>query len=448
MKRLAGCFLVLSTISSLLVVNSSLAAEKKSVNQQLLDLLKQKKIVSEQQYREWNQQLKEEESERLSLKYNRGLRLEPRGGKFSLKINGRMENDFTFLEHGHPDDGGFKVRRAWLTIIGRGYKYFGFKLQPDFTGSSRFQDASVDITYSPQLKFRIGQFKTPFSLDWTIASKYRDFMFRALPVFNLSPGRDRGALVQGELAEGQLFYALGVMNGSRLDQRDADKHRDVVARLVFSPFQDTNQPALRGLHFGGSLTYGNQNLNMANDSSSWWSQGRLQNPASGTTFFRFANGVSQDGDRGRYGLEAIWMYGPLSLSGEWIKVQMDNLSVGSQQGDFGISGYYLALSYFLTGEEQTFKNGMTAPITPKSSFDPDKDTWGAWQLVARYGQVDIDEDLLSKGYADASRYTKGAASYTLGLVWYPAPVIRIMLNYIHTKFDNSILLLTRFQFMF
>ncbi len=435
------------------------ASETKSVNRQVLELLKQKQVVSEQQYQNLSSRLEAEEAKRLSVTYDKGLRLGTKNQNFQLKVNGRIENDFVWFDHGHPTNDNFTIRRAWLTINGRAYKYFGFKLQPDFSGSNRFQDASVDFNYSPKLKLRVGQVKTPFSLEWTMASKHRDFLFRSLAVFNLSPDRDRGIMAQGEVAQGTLNYAVSVMNGSRTGQNDPDKHKDLAGRLVLSPFKNSGITALRGLHFGGSVTYGRQNISMASNSGSWFGMGRLRNPASGTTFFQLNNGVTQNGARKRYGLETAWLNGPLSVKAEWIRVEMDDLSFNSRSGDFDINGYYMALGYFFTSEGQVLKKGNIGGITPLNNFDPSRNTWGAWQAVARYEEVEADDALLSKGYVDSSRYSKGAASYTLGLTWYPSGAFRIMFNYVHCRFDNSILagnkrfdeedtFLTRFQVSF
>jgi len=55
---------------------------------------------------------------------------------------------------------------------------------------------------------------------------------------------------------------------------------------------------------------------------------------------------------------------------------MDDLSVNNQKGNFNIDGYYLALSYFITREEQVFKDGTIARVKPDTNFDADKNTWG------------------------------------------------------------------------
>ncbi len=80
-------------------------------------------------------------------------------------------------------------------------------------------------------------------------------------------------------------------------------------------------------------------------------------------------------------------------------------------------------------------------------------------MIARYDQVNVDEDILKKGYANASIYTKEARSYTLGANWYLNEFIRVMVDYVHADFDSSILVgggridnedtfMTRFQIAF
>ncbi|MBI5788826.1 MAG: hypothetical protein HZA78_08240 [Candidatus Schekmanbacteria bacterium] len=435
------------------------AAGGKSVNRQILQLLKEKDLVTEQQFQEWNRQLTEEERRELPVKYDGGMVLEDAGKNFKLKIGGRAHIDAILFTHGDPVTDGkgtpanneILVRRLWLTIKGTAYKYYSAVIQPDFTHPSHFQDATVDFEYSPQLHLRIGQFRPPFSLETSNSSNYRDGMFQPISHENMSPVRDRGIMLQGEVLQDRLFYGLAVTNGSRIGQSDADEHKDWFGRLFYQPFRESDAAALRGLYLGASVSYGRQNHtytvvdNQPASNTTWWNQGIFRNPvgvnanvAGGTPFFQFKNGVNQNGVRSRSNLEAAWNRGPWSMKGEWQHMNLDNLSIGAQQGDFDIDGYYLSASYFVTGEEQPVKRGIYKPITPKENFDWDQGTWGAWQILIRYSDINLDKSLLDKGFADPARFTQGASEYTLGITWFLNEMLKIQCNYNHTRFDSAV----------
>jgi len=131
---------------------------------------------------------------------------------------------------------------------------------------------------------------------------------------------------------------------------------------VLSPFNKRENPFLKEIHLGGSITSGEEDMNMLGDKNSWWSKGKFQT-ADDTKFFEFDNAVVHDGRRNRYGAELAWMIGPFSLKGEWMRMDLDDLKCGNQKGDFHIDGGYLSLSYFLTGERQPFKKENYKGIT-------------------------------------------------------------------------------------
>ena len=78
-------------------------------------------------------------------------------------------------------------------------------------------------------------------------------------------------------------------------------------------------------------------------------------------------------------------------------------------------------------------------VTPKNPFVFGKGGTGAFQLLGRYEWLEMDKGLLTQGFADATQFTNKASGYTFGLNWYPNDVVKFMLNYYRTSFDQSIL---------
>jgi len=100
------------------------------------------------------------------------------------------------------------------------------------------------------------------------------------------------------------------------------------------------------------------------------------------------------------------------------------------------SGWQIAASYLLTGEDASFKS-----VKPKNDFNLDGAGWGAWELVARYERADIDNNLWNNtnftsntGLASA----KSASSWAGGVNWYLNQNIKIALNYEQTSFEGGL----------
>ena len=60
----------------------------------------------------------------------------------------------------------FLIRRARIIVEGTLFKYYDFRLMPDFAGSTAVLfDAFLDIHYWPEARLRIGKFKPPIGLE-------------------------------------------------------------------------------------------------------------------------------------------------------------------------------------------------------------------------------------------------------------------------------------------
>jgi phosphate-selective porin OprO/OprP len=93
----------------------------------------------------------------------------------------------------------------------------------------------------------------------------------------------------------------------------------------------------------------------------------------------------------------------------------------------------------LTGEDASFKG-----VKPKQDFNFGSG-WGAWELVARYSEINLDDDTFRNptgtsftgAYADLSASAQSARSWTAGVNWYLNQNTRVALNYSRTTFDGG-----------
>jgi phosphate-selective porin OprO/OprP len=463
MKRRVLMFMVFILVSLFILSGTGIiwAAEmEKSVAERIIDILKEKGVIKEEEYQELKKMVeneKEQEKKVPRVSFKKGFSLETPDQEFKLRLTGRFQSDFKFFEKDSPSNNSFYVRRARLAMGGTMYKYYDFFVESEFgMGSARLNDGFLNINYTPKLQLRVGQFKEPFSLEELISDNWTDFIERSL-ANNIPPSRDIGAMIHGDLYAGALNYAVSVYNGRSINQQtDTDDDKDVAGRIILAPFQllgFSDNKFLKDLRFGAAFTYGYQDSTVPD----WWKQGKFKTEAM-TTFFALRdtttsgkeNYVSQNGDRIRFGAELGYQYDSFSLKGELMKMSLNDLIrntynttakkvISSDARDFDVKSGYISASYFLTGEKEPFKGGVYDAITPKKKFDPFKGTWGAWQIAFRYGFLSVDRDLFKYGYADPKKYTDKAESYTAGVNWYLNEMVRVMVNYIHTSFDDEIL---------
>ena len=444
----------------LMFKGSTFAAEKetKSVSQKILEILIEKKIISQDQYQELKEQAEEEEAAKkpkVVAGFNKGFYLETADKQSKIKLTGRFHGDFKSYLGNHPHNASFFVRRARLSLSGTLYKYYDFSIEPEFgKGGSRLNDGFMNIRYFPKAQLTFGQFKTPFSMEELHSDNWIDFMERSL-ANKLAPSRDIGIMLHGGLRDELLYYQLGLFNGYKLNKvNDPDGGKDIALRLVLTPFKKSGSNALKGFRIGGALTHGHVELAEAD----WWNSGDFKT-AAGTTYLGMKNGVVHDGDRTRGGLELYWDWGSTALKGEYIVAKLDGLKMGTVQADFDIAGGYVSVSHCLTGEKFVYNKGKPGRIMPNKRFEPGSGGWGAFQIGARYEFLEADEGLFKEGYVDSSNYTDRASGVTLGINWYPNEMVRFMLNYSHITFDDPVtvngegiddedVVLTRFQLVF
>ena len=89
-------------------------------------------------------------------------------------------------------------------------------------------------------------------------------------------------------------------------------------------------------------------------------------------------------------------------------------------------------SYVLTGEDASYR-GVVKPSHP---FSPGKGGWGAWELVGRYGVLEID-DRAFPVFADPAVSARRAKAWTLGVNWYLTSNLKLVVNYLDTQFEGG-----------
>ena len=366
---------------------------------------------------------------------------------FVLRIRGLLQADSRF----YVDDGGnnrndtFILRRARPIIEATLWEKLDFTLVPEFGGGSNnaegnpsssasILDAFVNLRYSPELQLRVGKYKSPVGLEQLQSDSQAYFMERGLPS-SLTPNRDVGVMLHGEVFGGVVNYALGVFNGVADNRNspnlDIDDEKDVAARLFFHPFQKTDIELLQGFGIGAAGTYGNHDgVQGINNYST----------EGGQTFFSYnpSNAaVRADGTAWRFTPQAYYYYRSLGFLGEYVvssqEVRATPTAAGGSAGtaDLQHRAWQIVGGYVLTGEDASFRG-----VNPKKPFSLTDNQWGAWEVIARISHLDIDDQAFPT-FSDPSRSASEANAFAVGLNWYANRNIRTSLNYVHTDFKGG-----------
>jgi phosphate-selective porin OprO/OprP len=319
---------------------------------------------------------------------------------------------------------------------------------PDFgQGRTVIQDAYVNARFNPAAQLMFGKFKSPVGLERLQSANDMKWVQRAYPT-GLVPNRDIGFQLGGDVGEGRFAYQLAYLNGSNdgsssetFTDADINDDKEYALRLFAHPFAESDSFALRGLGIGIAGTWTDQTGNSLQPLlPSFRTPGQ-------STFFRFRQfsttagapaGTIADGERTRLAPQLYYYVGSFGLLGEYTEVSQDVsrvVATGIREGAVETDAWQFAVSYFLTGEEASFRG-----YQPKTKFSLEDNTWGAFELKARVQSLSVGDEAFAGGadsFADPLASASQADSWGLGLNWYLNENVKWLLDYEHTTFEGG-----------
>ena len=357
---------------------------------------------------------------------------------FSLALHGVLQVDSRsfFANDNVQGDNSFLLRRARPILQGTVYRDFDFMFVPDFGGNTvQIFDAYVNYRYSPELQFQAGKFKSPVGLEALQSDVNILFNERSLAT-DLVPNRDVGFELHGDLFNGAASYAAGIFNGApdysgTTTNADYDSFKSFDGRVFFQPLKNSDVAALRGFGFGLGGSY---------ESDHAWTNTAGTGLTPGYTtdgqekFFTYSSGVVGHGTHWRLAPQGSYYYGPLGVFGEYVISDQHVVAVntsGRPSADLQNTAWDISGSWLLTGEDAS-PNG----VVPKYPFDPKHGQWGAWQVVGRYAQLDVDNSAFPV-FANPNTSASKAQAWSAGLNWYLNRNIRFDVSFSHTWFDGG-----------
>ena len=180
-------------------------------------------------------------------------------GHGDLTISGFVQALYRHYQHQLDSaNDSFRVPRARLKLDGNVIDDFGYRIQVDVASSSSIlRDAYIRYTKYPFANVIVGQTLIPFSEEQLSSPTNFEFIDLTTVTSALSYDRDIGVKLEGELFDKRLSYGAGIFNGSGINRADNNNSKDVVTRVVISPFKGKNK-LLAGLSLGAAFQYGKQ----------------------------------------------------------------------------------------------------------------------------------------------------------------------------------------------
>ena len=337
-----------------------------------------------------------------------------------------------------------------VRTVGTQTRFFRRRVQ-----STAFKDAYVGINELPFLgHLKIGRFKEPFSLSKMTSSRFTTFMERSPVTDAFTPGRGLGVMAFDWSSSEDYTWAIGLFR-SAIDPDPPIRSSDsggtaATMRATWLPWYDEATEGRGLFHLGLGYSYRDTDDGTAEFSSppeSLLAIGALDPGAgslgiAGMDLVHIVDTGSIDSTTNwqLLGLEAAWVYGPLSVQAEYMGAFVSR----TLEGDAGFQrapdfqGCYVQMSYFLTGEHRPYNRtaGKFTRVVPFENFFRVRTEngsivtgMGAWEVAYRFSYVDLD--FYDEDESAADRFKGGrSVNHTFGVNWYLNPYTRMMCNYV------------------
>jgi phosphate-selective porin OprO/OprP len=351
---------------------------------------------------------------------------------FRLRIGGHLQADGKVFpdDNAHLLTDNFNIRRARPILEGSLGNYVDFRFMPDFgNGQSLVYDAYADVKVNPIFVLRGGKFKTPLGLEVLQNDADRTFIENGLPS-DLVPNRDEGFQLYGDIRH-RLSYQAAVANGAPDGANiDGSTHngKDVIGRVFATPFAPSGPAALKGLGFGIAAAGGPQDEGAALPT--------FKSTGGQAVFFSFGTkSVTPfaDGRRLNYVPQLYYYVGPVGLMAEYADSAQKVAATTSGQTilhNIESHAWQVAGSWVLTGEKKSYRS-----VVPRRSLESGNNPgFGAWELVARYTELNVDPAVFAYGFADPTKSASAARAWVVGANWYLNFFTKLQLEYEQTRF--------------
>jgi phosphate-selective porin OprO/OprP len=408
-----------------------------------------------------------------AVQFREGLQIRSTDDFFTMEFHNLSQLDYReFSQTGDALHDNFIVpRQRWYfqgdvtpyatyyTVINRGY------------GSLDILDSWVDFNFAPKYKeefqIRVGRMKTPYTYEYIKISE-SDLVApeRSLFVGNFADNREEGAMVHGRVFDGIMEYYAGVFNGPRRSFQGFNNSKNFNGYLNFRPFVNTDIGWLRYLNIGGSINGGIGRdpiqpaaLTTANDQSPATSAAVIN---VSPTFLIFDPKAFENGSRAQWSGDVAYYYKSFTFLGGYqggfqnYSLQASGtptsvtafgafasgafVGVGStKETRVPLTGWSVAATYFLTGEQISRRVYLTEPIRPFGFYNGRLNP-GAIEVYSRISNLQLGDQVFTGGIANPAFWANRANAIDTGVNWYWNHYVRMYFDWQHSMFNRPVFL--------
>lgn len=376
-----------------------------------------------------------------------------------------------------PDlSSGSNFRRVYLGLQGKLFGEWSYNLNFDFGGSNgtespgRIQSIYLQYDGLAPWALRVGAYPPPANLEDSTGSGDTIFLERNSPSNlqrGLAGGDGRDAISILYLGD-RLFAAASFTGGKVQDSAVFDEQQALLGRISYLLWSGSGANFLVGANgtyiakLPDAVPNGSPNLGNTPGASAL-SSVTLSDPPELTVDsngIKLANtGALSARHLSQWGVEAAGTLSSLYAQAGYYGFQVNRSPIAFktftsavtsattivQPSNNTFTAWYVQASWFLTGESRTYNtaNGAFAPPKPAEPFHLAKGGWGAWELAARYSDLNLNSHALDPASVITNWTGAGAQTYTfyntvrggnqkivtVGLNWYPNNAVRFALDY-------------------
>ena len=272
-------------------------------------------------------------------------------------------------------------------------------------------DWRLDIPFFKNSVMSIGKQKEPISGERVQSMLFNHMQERSAAADAMMPSRNVGIVWNGSSPQRYTSWGIGVFNNWFDDDQDfKESATQYAGRVTWAPLHTQDDSSL--LHLGAGYRYSN-----AKEGFRYLTEPEFnQSPVYVDTSFGQDSAVLPADKLETWNIELSWRRGPLWLGSEYTRTKVDS----PQYGDPTFDGYWIGLSWILTGEMRAYNKASGVfggvPVS-RSVYQSGK---GAWELTARWSNLDLNDGRIEGGDMDIA---------SLGLNWWLTPFFGVNLNY-------------------
>ncbi len=292
-------------------------------------------------------------------------------------------------------------------------------------------DAYIAWDLNDTTRLRIGQFKPPTSLEEQTSLAHTTFMERAS--FTDAFGMERRIGIGLGFGGDNWTVNLGGFGENLHTDIPFEEGWLLAARATFAPIHKEDKV----LHLGASVFWRDY-------SDDFPAAAYYAKPQANLSTFAYVNTglIPADSDL-FWGLELAGVFGPFAIQGEYGQIKVDTPGFATAapgfvfENDATFTGWYADASWYITGEHRNYSasRGIFGRTQVKNPVN--EGGFGAWQIAVRYDTIDLHES----GYYIAPAFDLDGGeqeSIIAGLNWHLNDYSRIMANYVHADYEDSL----------